>query len=683
MRPSESHPANGLRYTGVLVLVLGIAAMLVHAGRYPPDLGPLSSAPAMTVELAKLVSMARVLAGLAVLNLAAWSFGGLVETLLKCPSRGGELRPLYRLGFGLAVLSVLVLAMAAVNALTRIAVIFAVVLPAIVPVLTWVRRPGRSPSASALRRVALPALAAGVLCFNAFLGAFYPDPGWDALTYHLGIPERYLFANGIVVTPFSQMSAYPFLVEMLFVPALVLGGSSLAVLVHLEFGILLLILVALSARRASGLAALLAPAILLSDSLFQKELSWAYNDLAFAFFALLAFTAFADWSSTSEPGLLRYAGVLGGISILVKVQGGTVTIVLLLMLWLVPRQPLRRRLTASVVLLSLALLVSSPWLARNLVFTGNPVAPLLQRFFRVGGTAYFDPTAIEQSAEFLSRAGMGKGLDDLLALPWNLALASTPGTYHRSFGYQVTPLYAIGAFAALGVASIRRRPDMAFLLRAGGILTLFWFFSLQEARFLIPALTCFAVAGGAALAALVQGLPRWGRLVLLLPLSGLLYGQALILKELPVRWGYALGSLSVERFEARHEAFAAAAELRRIMTPRDRVLLFGEGRSYCFRGLDYIPYHINEGPQVLQLLHRQKDPASLHRALRELGVTYLLVNERQLSYFRPVFVPSYREDDFRRDLALLRVFVQERTRTVYARNGMWVGVLLDTADSPP
>ncbi|MBZ5637176.1 MAG: hypothetical protein LAO51_00315 [Acidobacteriia bacterium] len=681
----ESRPARALAAAGALVLVLGAVVMALHFGRYPPRLpGRLFPPEGAGLRSAKLADMTRILGWLLAMNLAAWSLGVLVERLLRCRSAGKEFRLLHRLGFGFALLSLLVLGLAALHALEFPAVHLAIALPAAAAVaIAWTRRGrpwiGERPHG----RLSWLALAAVLLCLNAFLGAFAPEPGWDALTYHLAIPERYLFANGIVVTPFSHLTAYPFLMEMLYVPALVLGGPSLATLLHFEFGALLLAAVSLAANRFSRLAAILAPAVLLADPLFQRELSWAYNDLTLAFYAFLALVAFEERSASSDRGSLRYAGVLSGICLLVKLHGALVLAALLLMLWLPPRRRVRATLLAGGVLAGWAVVVCSPWLVRNLVFTGNPVAPLLQSLFYPAGGEYFDRTAIEQSTTFLSRVGMGRSLGALLLLPWNLVMRTVPEVYGNSFGYQVTPLYVIGALGALLVGSVRRHPLVARLLAAGGILTVLWFFTFQEARFLLPALACFAVAGGAALAALASGLPGWGRLFIALPLAGLVYCQALLLEELPARYGYAIGTLSVEEFRNGHPAEAAAVELRKVMGPRDRLLLFAESRGFIFRGLDYIPYHINEGAQVLQWIHRQKNLDELHCALREQGVTYLLINVEHLHGFLPTLVPSYGLEEFEGDLALVQAFAKTRAKTVFARDGIWAGVLLDPPKCPP
>ena len=669
------------RVAGLAVLALGGVLLGLHAARYPPALPHADSAFQVgAVQAAKVVDMARTVGWLIVLNLAAWSLGGPLERALGPRADRSGFTVLYRIGLGFASLSVLVLGLAALHALEDRILYGSLLIFAAAAVLPLVRAWRRHPDGRRLRRDAWLVLAAVPFCLGAFLGAFTPDPGWDALTYHLAIPERYLFANAIVVTPFSHLGAYPFLMEMLFVPALFLAGPPLATLLHFEFGILLLGAVHVAARRISRTAGILAPTILLADPLFYRELSWAYNDLTLAFYALLAVVALEEWAASSGSSLPLRAGAFAGICILVKVQGVFVLAALLVVLWIFSEHRARIKLAASLSLVALTLLVCSPWMMRNLVFTGNPVAPLFQTVFQRAGAEFFDPTAIEQSTVFLSRIGMGRDLGALLMLPWNLVMRTVPGMYSNSFGYQVTPLYVLGVLAALFDPRIRREPFLRRLLVAGGVLTFLWFLTFQEARFLLPALGCFAVAGGSALAALMAGLPDWGRVVPALLVAGLLYCQALFVQELPARYGYALGGLSIEEFASREPVEKAAGALRDTMGPRDRLLLFGESRAFFFRGLDYIPYHINEGSQTLQWIHRQSDLDALRCALKTQGVTHVLVNREHLRMFPPVFLASYREEDFGRDLALVQEFLKGYTKSIFSEGGIWVGEVVDTPD---
>ena len=232
-----------------------------------------------------------------------------------------------------------------------------------------------------------------VLVASPLLAASLPDYGWDGFAYHLALPERYLFRNRIVVTPLFPHSAFPQTVEMLYLLALSLDSGTLAKLIHLQFGVLTAAAVFVIARKTSKRAGVLAIAILAADPLFNWELGVAYNDLAAAFFAVLTAAAFDEWRRGGAREALRLTGIFAGACLSVRYTAGTVLVVVLALLWLGrPWRAWRARLGASIVIGSIAGLVLSPWLARNLVTTGNPFAPAAQAVFYAPGREYFDPT---------------------------------------------------------------------------------------------------------------------------------------------------------------------------------------------------------------------------------------------------------------------------------------------------
>ena len=163
----------------------------------------------------------------------------------------------------------------------------------------WRARPIHRSWRRSLVAAALVLVGAGPLA-----SAFVPFYGWDALTYHLAVPERYLFHGGIWMTPFSIFSACPHTVEMLYALALGIGGPPLAKLINLQYAVLLMVTAYRLAARRSLRAGLIALALLIGEPLLQWEVTLTYNDLALAFHALVAVAALADWRVHHEPGLL-------------------------------------------------------------------------------------------------------------------------------------------------------------------------------------------------------------------------------------------------------------------------------------------------------------------------------------------------------------------------------------------
>ena len=64
------------------------------------------------------------------------------------------------------------------------------------------------------------------------------------------------------------------------------------------------------------------------------------------------------------------------------------------------------------------------------------------------------------------------------------------------------------------------------------------------------------------------------------------------------------------------------------MAPGDKLLLWMEQRSYLFRGVDYVHYHIGSGAPTLELVHRFGDHRALGCELRAMGITHVMINRR-------------------------------------------------------
>jgi Protein of unknown function (DUF1420) len=139
--------------------------------------------------------------------------------------------------------------------------------------------------------------------------------------------------------------------------------------------------------------------------------------------------------------------------------------------------------------LSLALLilggcfsiVALPVFARNFVFYGDPISPLLERW-RPGG----DPALIAFAQKTLREWGGSVTLGRVARLPWDLAITFNPGALHHVLG--------LGAYAFL-LAFRERGPMRRLLLAALGAFALVVMFSQFYPRFFLePYLWCAAAA---------------------------------------------------------------------------------------------------------------------------------------------------------------------------------------------
>jgi hypothetical protein len=668
-----------------------VAAVLAASGftfwrylvAYPPVWPHLALDSRLGFDVDKAAGLAGALLFIGALNLAAWQLGAWARQGLGDTERG-RLAGLAQLALGLMIIPYLVLALAACRLLHPFALAALLAVPCVLALPRLVRglrararRPRDSPRARFARPEIGLWLALGLfLAAGPLLSALGPQLGWDAEVYHLALPERYLFHGGIYVTPFSLYSAFPGHMEMFYLLALGLSGEVAAKLVHFEFGVLLFALVYVVASRESRRCAVLALLFLASEPLLYTEMSWAYNDLVAPFYALFAFVGLRSWSESGERTPLLRAGLFAGACLATRYLGGAVLVSLCAAMWLVPvRVPSTSRVRASFALAGLAGLALLPWLARNWIFTGNPAAPTLQGLFYSEGNEFFSPLAILQTYAFHDAIGMGRDAWALLKLPWNLTVGSIPGSYRDSFGFQLSPLHAIGFVSALALALYRRRRDIARALVMVVVFALLWFPFFQEVRFLLPLAGILALLGGWAFDELLPRRPGLASVLWVFPFLGAGLAGSAQLAELGTRYTLALGSAPRAAEQKRYAGPAGAAALRATLASHSdaKVFLVAESRSYLFRGLDYIPYQPLEAPPTLEWLRAQPDVGALHCGLQDMGVTHVFANFNNIAGpVRPRAIPDYAAGDYAADMQRIKDLMDQRGRAIYKRGGIGV-----------
>jgi hypothetical protein len=111
-----------------------------------------------------------------------------------------------------------------------------------------------------------------------------PDVSTDGLEYHLLIPKQIIEQNAIRYQPLFVESNYPSLGEYDFVPLLLLTDGRAAKCFHFLCAILLLFAIARLAQNNGVVAA----AIFFSMPVAALTSGWAWNDMLFTLFVVLA-----------------------------------------------------------------------------------------------------------------------------------------------------------------------------------------------------------------------------------------------------------------------------------------------------------------------------------------------------------------------------------------------------------
>lgn len=437
--------------------------------------------------------------------------------------------------------------------------------------------PRPTPTGGVFSRLLGSFLAASVIFALGI--ALAPPTAWDALVYHLRIPQQILAAHSLSLPGDSLFREIPHMAEMLYTAAIALTGRAETAAV-LGWGIALLTLIGMTgtARRWGLRHSLLPAALLLSGDTLAKSMGWGYVDWVSALFGFAALCALSRKEAGAKWILL--AGGFSGLALGTKYTAGI--LILVLFLAVVSRREWRQSLKEAALLLCGALAAFSPWILRGLVFWGNPLPPFLDA----------GPLAALKN-EFFT----GRPLEHAWLLAAVLpALQSMVGSYGAlPFGATIGPLL----LALLPGALLRRgkeTPAGAFLLKmlwlcallywaacgAGGIFSL----SLTQPRLymaLFPGIALLAAYGferlwGIRLAIIRLGTITAVMILLVLAVQALGLAQNWIASGIP---NYLAGSLARKEFlENNLGWYSRAMEYVKTMPEGSRVLMLWEPRGY-------------------------------------------------------------------------------------------------------
>jgi 4-amino-4-deoxy-L-arabinose transferase-like glycosyltransferase len=241
-------------------------------------------------------------------------------------------------------------------------------------------------------------LIAFLIMVIGVLGAT-PPISRDALTHHLYVPKLFIEAGGIVELPHIPFSYYPMNLDLLYMIPLYFGNDILPKNIHFLFALITAWLIfRYLDKRIGRVYGLFSAFFFLSIPVVIKLSSTVYVDLGLICLTTASILMLAEWREMGFPLMkLVWAGFFCGLALGTK-YNGLVTFVLLALI--VPVLYLRahpRTATYQVksfyhgaIFAAVALLVFSPWMIRNIVWTGNPIYPLYQNIFQQSGQVHPD-----------------------------------------------------------------------------------------------------------------------------------------------------------------------------------------------------------------------------------------------------------------------------------------------------
>lgn len=312
----------------------------------------------------------------------------------------------------------------------------------------------------------------GAYAVLQFFHAWAPENSPDGSGYHLALVARYLRDHGFERITTSFYASLSQGLEMLFIPAFIIGKHSAAALLHWTFSVALALLILAFGRRIGKPWAGVAGAFLtFASPVAGIDASSAYNDVAAAAVVFAAFYWIQLWDESRNDLLLIPAGLLGGYAYAVKY-----TAVLILPVALIFVAYRARKLKPLVWMMACATLMIAPWMIKNWIEVRNPVAPFANAIFP-------NPYMHLYEEQVLSRLFRSYGVANKWALPLEVI----------SRGEKTQGLLG-PIFFLLPVALLALRERAGRRLLAAAAVLMITFPANVGTRFLLPPLPFLALA---------------------------------------------------------------------------------------------------------------------------------------------------------------------------------------------
>ena len=474
-------------------------------------------------------------------------------------------------------------------------------------------------------------LALAIPAIIALVFAAVPEIFYDALYYHLGLPQQYLLKGTIQWDPTVVHSAFPAFLDVLFGVCLGIAGPGTA-----KFFNLMLFFLAWGATAAFLLEILgeLRTALIGTVTIATVPGVVVMSTMCAIDAALIGFSAMSAIAIAKARHVITASDRnLTGVIFLGAVTAGFIAGSKYTGLWviiafapiLLMKGEWKQRLRMALMFTVLALVIAAPWYVRNVLVTGDPLYPALKGL--LGDTdALWAVQRLQRDVQTIGFTWTAPA-----ELIWKMIYA--PGKLGA--GAETGILVPLGAVALLiGAMRYQDLRPWAFAL---ALYLPIWMSVTGVMRYLYPVFPLCALGVASMTGRLIELRPRTRlalTLVLFLSLAPV-WQSVQVLNAIYVGPDVAAllsGSLSREDYLARRLAYYPAAQWLNAHSDADaRILYLGETRLLYLDRKVTLSSGYDAG-HFDRLLAPTAPP--LLMALRQMGITHILINGREIDRLR-------------------------------------------------
>ncbi|MFN2501693.1 MAG: ArnT family glycosyltransferase [Pyrinomonadaceae bacterium] len=522
--------------------------------------------------------------------------------------------------------------------------------------------------------------AIALVVLVALISALAPPIAKDTLLYHFALPKAFIAQRSNAFIDGNIASYLALGTEMHVVWAMLLGGflsqraaeAAAGASMFLFFPLVLAAvygwLCEMNVPRTWALIS--AAAVATVPTAFQVASS-GYGDLALTLFVTLAVYALTRWWKEQTTSSLVLMAIFLGAALSIKLTAIFVIAAFALILLLKARGAVN---TGKVVAtgfstLLLAGLIASPWYIRTWSATGSPIFPFYMSILE-GKAAGWD---VERSNLFQAMnsqyGGDAKSVVDYLTAPVHLAITAQPEMPRNFDGVMGVAFLIALPILIWGLWNFELPVEAKICTGVAAIVFLFWLFSSQQLRYLLPILPMLSVAIFLSTASIAQKRPSlrivWQVSFSAAALVGLSTSAAWFMQKAPLR--VVLGGETREEYLTRNLDYYPFYELLNgESNPDAKVWLINMRRDTYHLDRPVFSDYLFEDWTLRKMLWESGSAEELRRKAATLGVQYALVRHDFLfDYDRSTLVDDKRSSaENSTKLQIAKSFVLDPIRTV-------------------
>ncbi len=483
-------------------------------------------------------------------------------------------------------------------------------------------------------KLSLFGLLLGLFVAVNFFYAWFPPIFYDSMMYHLAVPDQYIQAGGMTAWPTNFFAHLPLNIEMLFLFSM-LGKT-----------VLLPKLIAF----ASGLGLLS-----MMISWYRRQFSAGFHLLPMLLFFTIPQVGFL--TATSKPDIPAILALVAGLLMFfyyLEQPARTRFLVLTGLLWgfglgakyifafyllgfgvaflLVKIEDFdfKRKITAMVIVGLIVAACLLPWLVKNTIYMGNPVYPYLNGIFP---NENWSAQQAQDFSTILAR-GTDYSLLDYLYFPIEM--------FVKPYAYGMTVVFGVLFLLFVPFLFFRKKDArLRFLVIAGFVaFVVLMMFSKVPRYFLVAfLLLSMPMANGAEAVSerfpLVRKfLPVALVLLLLMNLAQMIDLHERYSKGASFVYNSLTGGFAVKdpKYLYYLPYYRAAEYANRRLSRRDRILIFGDERSFYFK-IPVLAGSFADQNLLSRLLKSEHSIDGILAGLKKEGVTHILYSPQGLDRF--------------------------------------------------